>query len=88
MNHDDIIANRAYPTSPAEHADTCSDGGPHHRCDGVLLFAMQDNHHTFTMDLVTILQCVKMAEEEGGIPELPEDWWQEVVNRYNMPTSE
>ncbi len=86
MNHDEIIANRAHLDAISECAATCPDGGQQRRCDGTLLFAMQDNHHAFTMDLVTILQCIRIAEREGDLPPLPEEWWREIINRYKMPS--
>ena len=53
-------------------------------CNNPILFAMQDNYHQFSMGLITILQCLKLAEDEGHIPKLPGDWWVQLANRYNL----
>lgn len=53
-------------------------------CNDPLLFAMQDNFHKFSIGLFTILQCLKLAEDEGHVPHLPEDWWIQLANRYNL----
>ncbi len=54
------------------------------KCDNPLVFAMQDNHHQFSLDLFTILSCLKLAEQEGGIPELPAEWWLQIEHRYHL----
>ncbi|MBQ4132968.1 MAG: hypothetical protein IJD04_04445 [Desulfovibrionaceae bacterium] len=53
-------------------------------CNNPILFAMQDNYHQFSMGLITILQCLKLAEDEGHVPKLPGDWWVQLANRYNL----
>jgi len=84
MDHDEVIANRAHIDPESDCANTCEDGERRHRCDGVLLFAMRDNYHAFTLDLVTALECIRVAEQEGDVPELPAEWWQEIINRYKV----
>ncbi|MEM5767942.1 MAG: hypothetical protein AAGU32_06595 [Bacillota bacterium] len=44
-------------------------------CLEELVFAMQDNHHTFSMGLSTVLSCLAIAEKEGYVPKLPYEWW-------------
>ena len=91
LDHEAIIANRARLDPEGRHA-VCPDGeascgtgsGTGRRCDGVLLFAMRDRHHAFTLDLETVLACLAMAEAEGEVPRLPASWWQLVRNRYNL----
>lgn len=53
-------------------------------CDDPLLFAMRDNHHQFAIGLFTILNCLKLAEEDGAVPKLPDEWWIDLVNRYRL----
>jgi hypothetical protein len=53
-------------------------------CADPLLFAMRDKHHEFFMGLITILQCLRVAEENGHVPHLPEDWWVQLAVRYNL----
>lgn len=43
-----------------------------------LVFAMKDKTHNFTIGLDTIIECLKIAEDEGCVPKLPERWWNEV----------
>ena len=51
-------------------------------CDDYLVFAMKDKCHRFTMGLGTILECVRIAEQEGAVPPMPTDWWLKVEARY------
>ncbi|WP_161564878.1 hypothetical protein [Pseudomonas aeruginosa] len=53
-------------------------------CHDELIFALQDKHHAFSLGLSTVLQCLKMAEHEGVVPELPEGWWSRMANRYRL----
>jgi hypothetical protein len=82
-DHDDIIQNRATLT-PDREPSACEEGCKGRRCDGVLLFAMRDEHHFFSMDLETVLQCIRIAEQEGELPALPSEWWNLVLDRYNV----
>lgn len=81
--HDDIIRNRA-TLAPEREPSACGEGLAGRRCDGVLLFAMRDEHHLFSLDLETVLQCVRIAEQEGDLPALPDEWWNLVLDRYNV----
>lgn len=38
-------------------------------------FHLKDSAHEFTMGLGEIIRCLKFAENEGIVPELPDDWW-------------
>lgn len=78
MNHDDILENRAGLT---ETTATIADEGYY---EGCLVFALRDQHHTFSLDLETIIQCLKIAEQNGAVPELPEGWWLLISRRYNL----
>jgi hypothetical protein len=76
MNHDEIIENRA---QPLDLSRTEIQGEPDD-----LVFALRDRHHTFSMDIATVLQCLQFAEQEGAIPELPDDWWTAIGRRYKI----
>ncbi len=57
----------------------------HFECEDCLedyLFKMKDKHHEFYIGLKTMLGCLGFAEKEGVIPELPKEWWIEVMSRY------
>lgn len=43
-----------------------------------LVFAMKDKTHDFTIGLDIIIECLKIAEDEGCVPKLPESWWNDV----------
>jgi len=47
-------------------------------CHEELVFAMQDTHHQFSLGLSTVLECLAIAEKDGFVPKLPEDWWIEI----------
>ena len=76
MDHKDILDNRAAPAS-ANAQDSSAN-------EEEMVFALQDRHHKFSMGLSTVLQCLRMAEQEGGVPALPSDWWIQVARRYSI----
>lgn len=51
-------------------------------CEEALLFAMRDNHHEFSINLTTILECLRVAEQRGEVPPLSKDWWYQVHRRF------
>lgn len=73
---DEVVQNEAHCTAAEEK--TCE------HCDDPLSFAMRDNYHEFSMGLFTVLQCLRLAETEGHVPLLPEDWWVQLAVRYNL----
>ncbi len=52
-------------------------------CSEDLAFALKDNYHEFSIGLSTIMHCVAIAEYEGYLPKLPDEWWTKVGNRLN-----
>lgn len=48
------------------------------------LFELQDSDHTFFIGLRDILECLKFAEEQGGVPKLSPEWWLQVKFHYQM----
>ncbi|MCT4625673.1 hypothetical protein [Halodesulfovibrio sp.] len=83
MSREDVIANHAALQS--EKAITQNDdfsGCP--TCSEEVIFAMEDSFHHFSIGLRTILQCLNLAEMQGYIPPLPDEWWNEVANRHNF----
>lgn len=46
-------------------------------------FHLKDSAHEFTMGLGEIIRCLKFAENEGIVPELPDDWWSAMYACYN-----
>lgn len=52
--------------------------------DDYMVFAMQDKHHQFTLGLSTLLECLYIAEKEGAVPQLPDQWWLALSTRYNL----
>lgn len=77
MSHNKILANRAdYVVGPSQTLTDC--------CDDPILFAMEDKKHTFSMGLFTILKCLRIAEQEGYVPNLPEEWWYNIRLNYHF----
>lgn len=76
MNHDDVLENRAIPEPGTTPSQCCGDE---------LVFAMRDRHHTFSLSVTTVLECLHVAEQEGAIPALSDDWWIAVDRRYKIP---
>lgn len=51
-------------------------------CREVLLFRMVDQDHEFSLPLSVVLNCLWIAEKEGYVPKLPEQWKIDVENAY------
>ncbi len=47
-----------------------------------LHFELQDKDHTFMIGLSTLLECLRFAEAQGEVPELPYMWWQSLMAMY------
>lgn len=50
-----------------------------------LYFVMRDQHHEFTVGLISLLECIKFAENQGELPKIPEEWWITVRDHYQIP---
>lgn len=68
----DIYTNRAKLPHNSGVATDCTD---FECCPEELVFAMQDTKHAFSLGLTTVLECLDIAEREGYVPPLPDDWW-------------
>ena len=51
-------------------------------CDEPLVFALKDKYHEFSMGLSTVLQLLLVAEKEGYVPKLPDEWVIQVLNDF------
>lgn len=51
-------------------------------CEEALMFAMRDNFHEFSLPLSTVLECFRIAEQQGEVPELPMEWWRLLHRRF------
>lgn len=56
-------------------------------CSESVVFHMQDNNHSFSMGLTTILECVAFAVKNGDLPKLPLSWLSDVDFRYDTKFS-
>ena len=70
-----IYKNRAKAQTAADGKLLTKDTTLCENCDEVLAFAMRDNFHEFSIGLSTILECLQIAEKEGYVPPLPDEWW-------------
>ncbi|URL05920.1 hypothetical protein L4F92_07515 [Avibacterium sp. 21-595] len=57
-----------------------------HQCDEPIIFSLQDNYHHFSLNLSTLLECLKFAENENVIPPIPETWWDEISKIVEIPS--
>lgn len=51
-------------------------------CDEMLYFHLQAQGVEFTLGLSDILACLKFAEREGIVPQIPVSWWCEMYGIY------
>lgn len=77
LEHKKILENEAIFNNEhnSSHCENCSNP---------LLFGMEDKYHKFSLGLLTILDCLRVAEKEGYIPPLSDDWWLSVHKQYNL----
>ena len=75
MKTKEIFENRATLQSEDPVTQDCTD---FECCREELVFAMQDNEHQFSLGLYTVLRCLAIAEKEGYLPPLPDEWWVQV----------
>lgn len=47
-----------------------------------LFFLLKNGLNEFTIGLGDILECLKFAEEQGEVPELPKEWWYKMSDVY------
>ena len=77
-----IYSNRAGAIKDS-HGDVVSEDVANcENCNELLVFAMKDKYHEFSLGLRTVLECLRVAETEGYVPKLPSDWWISVKNHY------
>lgn len=54
-------------------------------CGLPLVFALKTaSGEAFSVDLPTILQCLKVAEQKGYTPEIDVNWWNSIRNHFNL----
>ena len=52
-------------------------------CGVPAVFALKCGDQHFPLDLITVLQCLKMASDNGLVAPLPDKWWHETINHFN-----
>lgn len=72
QTHSKALENRAQANLATLNEHKCP------ICQEELIFEMKDKHHDFSLGLVTVLQCLRLAEENGYVPKLPTEWWVQV----------
>ena len=70
----EIFENRADLGSFAEN--DCD------HCGLSLVFALRGGEVEFSLNLATVLRCLRIAEDEACVPELPDGWWDQMESRY------
>lgn len=56
-------------------------------CEGCfeqVIFLMKDNHHKFSIGLITVLECLEFAVANGDLPKLPLSWVSSVNKALNI----
>lgn len=74
-DHRRILENRV--ALEAVEPPACPDKLPE------LVFALRQGEHVFSLDLETLLKCLKVAENQGHLPPIDLQWWLAVSYRYN-----
>lgn len=79
MSHKNTFYNRALPSQdkPVDQVNCLE-------CEEELVFHMRDNYHKFSIGLRTILECLNLAEAQGCVPPLPDNWWIGIATRHGL----
>lgn len=75
MQRSEVLENRANVCELGVTETFCP------TCDELLVFAMRDAKHEFSLGLTTILECLALAEKRGHVPRLPQEWWNQLCAR-------
>ena len=51
-------------------------------CFEELIFLLKDKNHEYSIGIITILECLAFAIENGNLPKLPSKWFYLVDHRY------
>lgn len=51
------------------------------------VFLLRDNDHEFSVGLITMLECVGIAIENGELPKFPKSWFDEIDGVYGTSFS-
>lgn len=51
-------------------------------CGENMVFNFKDGNHIFHLPLSKILECLLIAETEGQVPEIDENWWNILEELY------
>ena len=58
-------------------------------CDELAIFALRDSKgNEFSLNLSTILECLKFAENQGVLPPINESWWIEIASIAKVPSNQ
>jgi hypothetical protein len=50
----------------------------------VMVFALRDLHHDYSLGLTTVLHCLRRAEDNSAVPPLPVAWWFLLFRKYGQ----
>ena len=54
-------------------------------CSEPIVFALaSEKGESFSVGLTTILNCLKIAQEQGHIPKIAPSFWMQMANSYNI----
>lgn len=51
-------------------------------CEEQHVFLLRQGGREFTIGMRTVLACLSFAQEEGVVPDLPDEWWIRIAGRY------
>lgn len=77
MNEEKI--NQARPKIKAGKWQVEDHAGGEDCCEA-LLFKMQAGQHEFSLPLSVVIKCLWIAEKEGYVPPLSDQWWIDIHN--------
>ncbi len=76
INHDEVIENRAMLQQEDAKKISCP------TCDETLVFGMRDSQHDFSLGLLTVLECIAIAEKHEQVPPISQKWWDQIFKRF------
>ncbi|KJG23044.1 hypothetical protein UB37_07295 [Photobacterium iliopiscarium] len=53
-------------------------------CDPAAHFVIDNGSTQTTLGLSVVLQCLRIAEMQGDVPQLPKEWWYPLITRHHI----
>jgi hypothetical protein len=53
-------------------------------CESRIMFELNNGEDSYALSMVSVLTCLKIAENNGAIPKIDAKWWKSLQPHYNL----